>query len=188
MAFSFMDWGVPLSAPYIPLPIIHSPPPLVELKTNKVMAEKFYPVTRSEMAQIHDVACTEWKEKIRMMMVELGMLFDSVGTIPEWFVVEMFDAADESQKKILREVFPTFRRTPKNLLEGISRDDMYKYVRQFSTEMFGSNMHCQVASSWAEEIDHPELKWKSIGFSKNLMDVIVHENENAVVLEFREKK
>lgn len=90
-----MDWGVPVVAPYLPIPIIHSPPPLVELKTNKVMAEKTYPVTSSEMSRIYNVACADWKQKIQDIMVEHGMLFNSVGNLRETIVQRMFAAATE---------------------------------------------------------------------------------------------
>lgn len=73
-------------------------------------------------------------------------------------------------------------------MEDKERDELVRTVRRFSTEAFGSDLNCQVASSWATDVGHPELKFKSIGFSKKLMDIKIHENSDVLVLEFREKK
>ena len=73
-------------------------------KTTKTM-EAQQPTTTtisvSNLKKIHDVACAAWKKKIEKMVKP----FEDTVTLTEQQIVEMFDAANDSQAKVLEQVF-----------------------------------------------------------------------------------
>lgn len=58
-------------------------------------------ISVSDLKKIHDVACTAWKTKI----AEMVKPFEDTVTLTEEQIGKMFDAANDSQAKILEQVF-----------------------------------------------------------------------------------
>lgn len=69
-----------------------------------------FKITRSQLKQIHDIACNSWKSKI-LDYAKRSPLEDIIEfTYVE--VKEMFDAADSSQKKTLLTIFVNYSNKP----------------------------------------------------------------------------
>lgn len=106
-------------------------PDLVEnkepvVKSGKV-EDKSYRVTRSQMKQIYDIACSTWKPKIKDMIVEYGDPFSEEIILPGNQVTEMFIASLSYQEDVLYEVFPDYCRVPKNpFKEDLTVSDVNK--------------------------------------------------------------
>ena len=58
-------------------------------------------ISVSDLKKIHDVACSTWKFKIEKMVKP----FEDTVTLTEQQIGEMFDAANDSQAKILEQIF-----------------------------------------------------------------------------------
>lgn len=104
--------------------LVESKEPVV--KSGKV-EDKSYRVTRSQMKQIYDIACSTWKPKIVGMMVEYGDPFSEEIILPGNQVTEMFKASLSYQEDVLYEVFPDYYRVPKNpFKEDLTISDVTK--------------------------------------------------------------
>lgn len=77
-----------------------------------------FTINRKSLKSIHDIACDGWKIKILKMINvwedEITLTYDQVK--------EMFDAADTTQKKTLKKVFPEYE-TKKTIINRIKTID-----------------------------------------------------------------
>ena len=126
-------------------------------KTTKTM-EAQQPTTTtisvSNLKKIHDVACAAWKKKI----AEMVKPFEDTVTLTEEQIGKMFDAANDSQAKILEQVFG--KRFSNSLFDF---DDEHK----ITTSIHEGPMHIRAVFA-TEGNSH-----KEIGFNEMYTPVIV---------------
>lgn len=67
---------------------------------------KTYKVTREQLAEIYNIACSEWKTKIENLTTETLGAFGQEGELTEETVQSMRDAATDSQRPVIDRIFP----------------------------------------------------------------------------------
>jgi len=72
---------------------------------NHFKPTKMKEILKSQMKQIHDVACSVWKEKINNWVKEQSEPLSETVTITEEQVKEMLNASNDEQKKVIKSVF-----------------------------------------------------------------------------------
>jgi len=126
-------------------------------KTTKTM-EAQEPTTTtiivSDLKKIHDVACDSWKRKIEAMVKP----FEDTVTLTEEQIGKMFDAANDSQAKVLEQVFG--ERFSNSLFD-------FGYEHTINTRVQEGPMHIREAFA-TEGNSH-----KEIGFNAGFTPVIV---------------
>lgn len=75
---------------------------------HKLSTENTHKVTRAQMAEIHSIACSEWKKKIEKIVSEQFGAFDDETELTNEEVKAMFNAATPAQKPVLEKVFPNY--------------------------------------------------------------------------------
>lgn len=76
-------------------------------QTTNEMKQTFT-VTRSQMQEIHNVACSSWKTKIEGMVNDKFNAFSDTAELDRRLVKTMFDAAEPHQLSTLESVFPEY--------------------------------------------------------------------------------
>jgi hypothetical protein len=115
-------------------------------------------ISVSDLKKIHDVACSTWKLKIEKMVKP----FEDTVTLTEQKIGEMFDAANDSQAKVLEQVFG--ERFSNSVFD-------FGYEHTINTRVQEGPMHIREAFA-TEGNSH-----KEIGFSAGFTPVIVINGE-----------
>ena len=115
-------------------------------------------ISVSDLKKIHDVACDSWKRKIEAMVKP----FEDTVTLTEEQIGKMFDAANDSQAKVLEQVFG--ERFSNSLFD-------FGYEHTINTRVQEGPMHIREAFA-TEGNSH-----KEIGFSAGFTPVIVINGE-----------
>lgn len=115
-------------------------------------------ISVSDLKKIHDVACDSWKRKIEAMVKP----FEDTVTLTEEQIGKMFDAANDSQAKVLEEVFG--ERFSNRLFN-------FGYEHIITVRTFEGPMHIREVFA-TEGNSH-----KEIGFNKMYTPVIVIDGE-----------
>lgn len=89
-------------------------------------------ISVSDLKKIHDVACDSWKRKIEAMVKP----FEDTVTLTEEQIGKMFNAANDSQAKILEQIFG--ERFTNGLFE-------LGYEHTITTRIFNGPMHIREA-------------------------------------------
>lgn len=77
---------------------------IIHSKTNNME----YKITRSQMKQMYDAACEDWRPKIiEYTKYHFSPLYDE-GTLPDTVVKELYSQATPQQKKLLDSIFPDY--------------------------------------------------------------------------------
>jgi len=114
--------------------------------------EMNYKVTRAQLKEIHDIACSTWKSKI----VELARSFDEFEnetSLTQSQVKEMFDAATSSQVPVLERIFPEYKKDKNAFVSKFTNSVLGK----LSEELFGGKTVLEIGTLAAK----PEDKGKS---------------------------
>lgn len=141
----------------------------------RVIDEDVYIISRNELSKIHDVACSEWKQKIRSFGEQFGDPFGTDVSLPDSIIEEMYEAASLTQKEVLDSVFPDFK--PDNNLISYSlsgpRDleDIRAQFRMLSEALTGDSTMIQLGEQAALETSNPRLAQRSIWVDG---EVVVH--------------
>lgn len=100
----------------------------------KSSTEVTHKVTRSQMADIHSIACVTWKEKLTNLMSLYFTPFSDEAELPNSEVKSMFEAAIPSQKHVLERIFPNYgiRVLAKDTPVMVSDDNKEWNVRYYS--------------------------------------------------------
>ena len=69
---------------------------------------KEFKITRNQLQEIYNIACTAWKSRINKLTIDTLGAFENEGVLSETTVKEMFTAADSSQKEVLTRIFPDY--------------------------------------------------------------------------------
>jgi len=112
----------------------------------------------SDLKKIHDVACDSWKRKIEAMVKP----FEDTVTLTEEQIGKMFDAANDSQAKVLEQVFG--ERFSNSLFD-------FGYEHTINTRVQEGPMHIREAFATGGN------SHKEIGFSAGFTPVIVINGE-----------
>ena len=111
-------------------------------------------ISVSDLKKIHDVACDSWKRKIEAMVKP----FEDTVTLTEEQIGKMFDAANDSQAKVLEQVFG--ERFSNKLFD-------FGEEHTINTHEFEGTMHIRCAYATHGNTD------KEIGFNEMYTPVIV---------------
>lgn len=79
---------------------------LIEYFTQQNTNMKKYKVTRAQMKDIYNMACSGWQPKIEKLVKDYGDIFYDEVDLPEEEVEKMFRAATPEQLPTLKEIFP----------------------------------------------------------------------------------
>lgn len=84
---------------------------LVTQHNPQKITSMYHHITRQQLKQIYNIACHPWKDKIERLALEIFKDPLSVtGDINNLWVIEMFKAADTSQKELLTKIFPEYEK------------------------------------------------------------------------------
>jgi len=111
-------------------------------------------ISVSDLKKIHDVACDSWKRKIEAMVKP----FEDTVTLTEEQVGKMFDAANDSQAKVLEQIFG--ERFTNGLFD-------FGYEHMITTRIFEGPMHIREVYATGGN------RHREIGFNVTCTPVIV---------------
>ena len=144
--------------------------------------QKVHHVTRKQLAEIYDIACDDWKEKISKITQDTLGSFKEEGELDDRIVKKMFDAATPKQKPTLEKIFGVQDKNA--FVKEFYGDELY----DVSEALFGYSHYMQIAKFWiSKESGLERLKGRSIGFSKDL-EVKMHKAKGGeTILEITKK-
>lgn len=111
-------------------------------------------ISVSDLKKIHDVACDSWKRKIEAMVKP----FEDTVTLTEEQIGKMFDAANDSQAKLLEQVFG--ERFTNGLFD-------FGYEHTITTSVYGGTMHIREVYATGGN------RHREVGFNEMYTPVIV---------------
>lgn len=150
-------------------------------ETNMIEVEKTYIVTRSQLSELHRIACTSWRETIEEYANKI--IFPSEMIMVERSVLERaFNAAGGEQVALLNKIFPDFDKNDNPFKRLIGSD----LLNKFSREAFGDGS-LEIASSAAENIGRDDLKNRAL-FVSSRHEIILHDSSTGTVIEFKKRK
>ena len=150
--------------------------------TNKVMEEKTFTTTRSQMGKIHGIACSTWKPKIVEYTRQYGNTFDDAVTLPQSIVEEMFAAATTEQVPVLKSVFPEFKKDKNAFVKEFESTK----TRELSAELFGNPYAFQISTEAARDANRMDLYGRGFYINSDY-NVTLIPIESSTVIEITKK-
>lgn len=153
---------------------------VIKIHLNKEPMEKVFRVTRLQMQEIHAVACESWQEKIKNLVNEVFYVFSDNANLSNTTVSSMMNAADKSQLKVLRRVFPDWDR---NIMLFNNPTTENGVVSDFAAKYLGRSTAMWLTSKANED----DLVGKSFTLTKEFT-VVVEKYEGKDIITFKHRK
>lgn len=145
----------------------------------KLIETMNYKVTRQQMKEIYDIACSTWKPKIKALTEKYIGALDDEGELPEEVVKEMKSAATTEQKPLIDRIFPQ----PQDNNAFVGQFEL-GYLHCISEKLFGNPYTLQIGVAQAPD----NLKRKSFYIPPNYEVALSSGvNGNGTIIEIKKK-
>lgn len=154
----------------------------------ELTVEGMIEIPKKSLREIHDVACSTWKDRIMEWLRESNQFEDTI-VLSESRIRDMFRAANADQKKVLTRVFNPYREIlQKNaIVAGLDEEKTKEMMTEISKLLFGDGDFLQIGYNYPEMIGRPDLRMRSLCIPEDIA-ITLHEGPSgSTILEFIRK-